>query len=193
MEADMLCDRSKSLLVLIDLQEKLMPAIKDQDAVIKNALTLSKAARRLEIPQIISEQNPLGLGATVGPLLEAAGDTAKIVSKSCFSAQKDEEFLEVISAHLAEGRRQILICGVEAHICVLQTAIDLFILKAVHPELEVMVVVDATGSRKALSMEMAFKRLSAAGVSLLTTEMVLFEWLGHSGHEAFKDLRRLIL
>lgn len=189
----MLLNTETSLLVMIDAQEKLVPAINNNDALTRHMKTLAKAAARLEVPIFVTEQNPDGLGPTLAGLKEAAGAAATYFTKSDFSSTRDKTFHEALQAPLSQGRQQIILSGVEAHICVLQTALGLCDLKAGFPDVEIFVVADAVGSRQPTSLEAALARLSGAGVQLVTSEMVLFEWLGASTHPAFKELRKLIL
>jgi nicotinamidase-related amidase len=182
----MLLSASQSQLLVVDMQERLIPAVADAEKVVANARKLVLAARRLGIPVAASEQHPQRLGATVGAMREALGQTVAH-PKLAFSCARDE----AIAAHVAElrkvGRDRLVICGVEAHVCVLQTAID-FSRAGCAPA----VVSDAASSREPRSHELAMRRLESARVDVVSTEMVLFEWLERAGTPAFKDLLLLI-
>ncbi len=188
----MLLNPSTSILVVIDVQDKLMPAIDGADGIISTSEMLVRAAAALEVPVIFTEQNPDGLGGTVEAVKRAADETAITVAKSCFSASRDEGFESELNKLRESGRKQVLLTGVEAHICVLQTALGIkSLISPIEPE--VFVVADAIGSRRAQSYETALTRMQGRGVEIVTSEMVLFEWLGTSEHPAFRELRRLIL
>jgi len=183
----MLLTRSAAHLLLIDLQERLMPAMTGGDAVIANVRILASAAARLGVPVTVTEQYPRGLGATVAAVADAVPDAPRL-PKLAFSAAGDAG----IAARIAEiarvqGRDEIVIAGVEAHVCVLQSALG---LRA--QGLRVAVVADATASRRPASAEAALARLAQAGVSIVTTEMVVFEWLGAAGTDDFKALSQAI-
>ncbi len=178
----MLIKAEKSSLLIIDIQEKLAPAMSDLDRVVDNTSILMKAAARLSVPQIISEQYPQGLGATIESILElSAGESLEKVSFSCMG---DERYASRFSDL---GREQAVITGMEAHVCVLQTAMDLL-----EQNVQVFVVADATSSRSPDNHSLAMHRLSKAGAEIVTTEMVVFEWLGQAGTTEFKELSKLI-
>lgn len=184
----MLLEPLTSSLILIDEQEKLMPVIYNQEQVIKNSITLIKAADHLSVPIVITEQYSSGLGLTVNEISDAAQGAAQIIDKTSFSAMKDGTFKDYISELANLGRTSFVIAGCEAHICVLQTAIDLK-----DAGFDVFFVTDAVGSRTEPSVQVARERLTAHGVKLVTTEMVLFEWIERYDSKAFKELRELIV
>ncbi|MSO74301.1 MAG: hydrolase [Alphaproteobacteria bacterium] len=183
----MLMDAKASTLVVIDLQERLAPAISGGDEVLRRAGQLIEAARNLDMPVIVTEQYPKGLGPTVPAIKAALPNDALILSKLSFSAGKDAGFLAAWEKHRANGRHQIVLCGTETHVCVLQTAADLKARGA-----EVFLVADAAGSRTEANKNAALSRLANMGVQTVTTEMVLFEWLEVAGTEQFKNLSKLI-
>ena len=180
-----LTTREGAQLLLIDMQERLMPAMPDAGQVENQACILARAALRLGLPITLTEQYPKGLGPTIPRLREAAGPEANVLPKLSFSALRDK----VIARRLADygGRRQLVIAGVEAHVCVLQTALD-----AVMADYDVFVVGDSVASRRPDSVAAALARLRGAGAAIVTTEMVIFEWLGTAGTEEFKALSALI-
>jgi len=179
----MLIQADQSCLLVIDVQEKLAPAMDARDRVIANAGVLMRAAARLTVPVLMSEQYTKGLGATVGELAGLA-DPDAVMEKMDFSCAADEAIRDRIEGL---GRPQIIICGIEAHVCVLQTALQL--VEARH---RVFLVTDATSSRKASDHEAAVRRMERAGVETVTAEMVLFEWLRRAGTPEFKELSKLI-
>lgn len=201
----MLIELDESQLVLVDYQARLMPALHEGPAALANAVRLARWAEMLAVPTIYTEQNPSGLGATVPELaapLQAA--KARCLSKMQFSAVEEGlgEWLRPpakpvqgnarsLPKHLqkpaASERGMVVIAGCEAHVCLLQTALDLL-----EDEFEVWVVTDACASRTERNRDAAFDRLAGAGAELVTTEMVGFEWLRSAEHPAFKDVQALI-
>lgn len=182
----------KSQLLVIDVQERLAPVMNEMAAMVKNACVLMEAARELCVPMLISEQYRKGLGETIEPLriemLRAGANApAPIMEKMHFSCWDDEPMEKHLREVKAGGREQFVLLGIEAHICVAQTALDL----AAAGE-EVFVVADAITSRTARSVELALARMRDAGCSIVSTEMTLFEWLGVSGTDDFKKLSKLI-
>ena len=201
----MLLELEESQLVLVDYQARLMPAMHDGVLALANARRLSQLAALLEVPQFYTEQNPSGLGATVPELrdvLQAA--RAQCLPKMQFSAVEEGlgELLRPpvrapqgnarsLPKHLqkpaAQSRGCIVLAGCEAHICLLQTALDL-----AEDAFEVWVVTDACSARTERNRDAAFDRLAGAGVELLTTEMVAFEWLRTAEHPVFREAQALI-
>lgn len=179
----MLIRAQDSALVVIDMQERLVPAMLAPARTIRNTRLLLQAAAITGVPSLLTEQYPKGLGATVPEIAKAAGDS-RILPKMHFSCMEDQGFS---AAFKDLDRRQAILTGMEAHICVVQTAASL-----VEEGYEVFVVSDATASRTAESESACLARLSAAGVSIVTTEMVIFEWLGRAGTDAFKQMLPLI-
>jgi nicotinamidase-related amidase len=178
----MLLERGKSQLLMVDVQERLLPAMSDPAQVLKNGARLLEAARTLAVPVVVSEQYPAGLGRTVPDLANLAPANAvhEKVEFSCFANP-------ALHAALSAPERQTVIFGIEAHVCVLQTALEMAM--ASH---DVTVVADAVGSRVTDSKEIALRRLQDAGVRVATTEMVLFEWLRRAGTPEFKAISKLI-
>lgn len=202
----MLLDVEESQLVLVDYQLRLMPALLDGLLVLANAVRLARLAALLHVPAFATEQNPSGLGATVTELqeaLEAAG--ARVLSKMQFSAVEEGlgEWLRPppkpvqgnarsLPKHLQKAsagaeRGTIVLAGCEAHVCLLQTALDLL-----EDEFDVWVVTDACSSRTERNRDAAFDRLAGAGAELVTTEMVAFEWIRSAEHPDFKAAQALI-
>lgn len=178
----MLIRAEESVLVIIDMQERLVPAMQAPARTIRNSRTLLSSAHELGIPVIMTEQYPAGLGHTVPELAGTPGTI--VLEKMHFSCMEDDSFAETL-ARL--GRKQVVLAGMEAHICVVQTAASM-----IEQKYEVFVVSDATASRTLESEQACIARLSASGVGIVTTEMVVFEWLGKAGTPAFKTLLPLI-
>jgi nicotinamidase-related amidase len=199
----MLLDASDSQLVLVDYQERLMAAIPEREAVLTNARRLAQAARLLAVPVWGTEQNPSKLGPNDPALRSACQST---LAKMAFSAAH-EGLVECLRPsvrpaggnarslpkHLQKppvappARGTIVLAGCEAHVCLLQTALEL-----AEEELDVWVVTDACASRTERNRDAAFDRLAGAGCELVTTEMVVFEWLRTAQHPAFREVQALI-
>jgi nicotinamidase-related amidase len=193
----MILNRQKSQLLVVDIQARLLPVMAQQDLaqqeqLMANVARLCQAARILEIPITISEQYPKGIGATVPEVIEACGGNAIvekiILPKMTFSCLRDDTLAQRINelgkVHL---RRQIVVCGIEAHVCVLQTARDLR-----SNGFDVVVIGDAISSRTAESKSFAIERMRSHGVDVATSEMAVFEWLERAGTAQFKTLSQLI-
>jgi isochorismate hydrolase len=172
-----------SCLLIVDIQARLAPAMAARQTVIDNARILIEAAERLNVPMLVSEQYPRGLGPTV-PELAALVPADRKVEKMHFSCIGDQRFTERFRAI---GRRQAIVAGMEAHVCVLQTAEDLLAAGT-----ETFVVADATSSRTEGNHMAAIERLRRDGARIVTTEMVVFEWLAKAGTPEFKELSALI-
>jgi nicotinamidase-related amidase len=183
----MLLAREKSQLLIVDVQDKLLDAISGKDRVVDRCIRLVRAARALDVPITVSEQYPQGLGPTVDPIRDALANAAFVADKVEFSCLRSDVLRERLDGLRREGRAQVVLAGIETHVCVLQTAID---LEA--QGFEAFVVADAVGSRSKDSRKLALARLAKAGVDVVDSEMVLFEWLERAGTPAFKDLQALI-
>jgi nicotinamidase-related amidase len=199
----MLMDDQDCQLVLIDFQEKLFPVIHEHEAVLSNAIKLAQAADLFEVPVWATEQNPEKLGANPQELKQLCRRT---LPKMSFSAC-GEGLIEVLRPALkpvagnarslpkhlqkiapkAPERQSIVIAGIEAHICLMQTALELL-----EEEFAVFVVTDACSSRTERNRDAAFDRLAGAGAELVTTEMVLFEWLRTAEADPFREIQALI-
>jgi nicotinamidase-related amidase len=175
-----LCDMSRSVLIVIDLQERLMPVINEGAAVMKRARILAQAAKTLGVPVIGTAQNSSRLGHNAPEIGEFFD---RVVEKDDFDACAAPGFLE----SLPPSRDQLIVTGCEAHVCVLQTALGLLARKR-----EVRLIADAVGSRDPLNKDAALQRAQAAGAQILTSEMVIFEWLRDCHHPSFRQLLGLI-
>ncbi|MGC4365780.1 isochorismatase family protein [Hydrogenophaga sp. R2] len=200
----MLLDVEESQLVLVDYQERLMPAMFESATVLDNAHRLARMARLLEVPVWGTEQNPAKLGPNPAAIREAC---RKTLSKMHFSAVADgladwlrpparpaggnarslPKHLQKPAAPSQPERGTIVVAGCEAHVCLLQTALEL-----IEQEFDVWVVTDACTSRTERNRDAAFDRLAGAGAELVTTEMVAFEWLRTADDPRFKDVHGLI-
>ncbi len=174
----------ESLLLIIDIQEKLVRACTHPESIVKKASVLGEAARILSIPVIVTEQYPQGLGATVEPLKQALGNNAHYIEKTNFSALREDGFKEKLASF---GKRQIIIGGIETHICVYQTCAEL--LEAGY---EVYAVKEVTSSRNEYEYNTGLELMKSDGAKLTCVEAVLFEWLGGSKHPNFKEVQKLI-
>ena len=179
----MLIQPDQSLLLVVDVQEKLAPAIHDGAAAIANNRRLLASAAQLGIPVFVSEQYVRGLGGTVADLLPLPVG-AQLIEKMHFSCTREPGFLEKLAQ---TGRRQIIVTGMETHVCVLQTVLGL--LEAGYT---VFLVEDAASSRTPENRMAAIARMRAAGTCIVTTEMVVFEWLQKAGTNDFRALLPLI-
>lgn len=173
-------DRRTSLLLLVDLQGKLHPAIQDGPSVLREALRLTHFAKLFDIPVWATEHCP----DRIGPLLPELGDLSESTfHKTSFDACRTPAFRDA----LPSGRTDIVICGYEAHVCVLQTALGLLNLGR-----RVWAVRDAMGSRRQASRDAALARLARAGAEIITTEMAGFEWAEDATDPRWRSLLALI-
>lgn len=179
----MLIRASESALIVIDMQERLVPAMQAPARTLRNTRLLLTAAQEMDVPVLLTEQYPEGLGRTVPEIASAAGD-APVLPKLHFSCMEDAGFAR---AFRALGRGQAVIAGMEAHICVMQTAASL-----IEDGVQVFVVSDATASRTAESERACIDRLQAIGAGIVTTEMAVYEWLGRAGTDSFRRLLKVI-
>lgn len=186
MQANGLCAADNSCFIIIDIQEKLMAAIPPRvtTRVINNTLILLDAVKQLHIPIITTAQYPQGLGPLEKTISDSLPETGQCFDKTAFSCINAGGFSKYLKSL---NKMQLVLAGIEAHICVLQSAFDLS-----REGYEVFVVVDATASRKAADYDSAITRMSRAGINIVNTESVLFEWLGDAAHPQFKALSRLI-
>jgi nicotinamidase-related amidase len=169
----------KSLLLIVDFQSRLMPSIDQGTVAVKNAARLIDMAKLVHVPIVFTEQNAKGLGATIDDLPVSAG---RLVHKMTFDAVRERDFLTAIPAD-----RHIVVAGCEAHVCVLQTVLGLL-----DAGRKVYLVRDALGSRLAESKETAIRRMERHGAEVVTTEMVVFEWLEGAEHPRFREAIALI-
>jgi nicotinamidase-related amidase len=179
----MLIAADRSALLVVDIQERLAPATKDHETVITRTASLIAAARSLAVPVLASQQYPKGLGPLV-PSLASLLSADEVADKTHFSCIKDGE---LAGRFRRLGRGQAVVTGMEAHVCVLQTVVDL-----ITNRFEVFVVADAISSRDPANHALALSRMEAAGANVVSTEMVIFEWLERADRPEFRSLSRLI-
>ena len=172
-----------SALIIVDVQERLMPAIAGGEALVGRLEVLAQAAARLAVPVLATEHYPAGLGQTLASL-EPFVPEADRFEKISFAALREPAFRARLEGL---GRSQMVIAGSEAHVCVLQTALSL-----AEAGYQTFIVADATGSRDPADAQAALARLARAGVEAVTTEMVVFEWLARADRPEFKALLALI-
>lgn len=201
----MLLEAEESQLVLVDYQRKLMPALHEGDQVLANAVRLARIAQLLQVPAWATEENPAGLGGTVEALQgfvagrvlpKMAFDGSQVLLPRLRPAPRQAQggnarslprHLQKAAPPPAATRATIVLAGCEAHVCLLQTALGLM-----EEELDIWVVTDACSSRTERNRDAAFDRLAAAGAELVTTEMVVFEWLKDAGHPHFQEVLSIV-
>jgi nicotinamidase-related amidase len=175
-----LLDRSRSALVLIDVQERLFPHVHEHERVLARMELLLFAAQLLQIPLLVTEQYPRGLGNTIEEIRKTLPGVPPL-TKVDFSCVPAPGFREQLSSL---HRNQVVLAGIETHVCVAQTALDL----AAQGE-SVFVVADATASRRPLDAQIALQRLEQSGLTVTTAEAVVFEWLRRAGTEEFRAIQ----
>ncbi|WGF90146.1 isochorismatase family protein [Marinivivus vitaminiproducens] len=175
----MLIRAQDCLLLVIDIQTQLAKVMPALDPCLERILLLLEAAKTCDVPVMATEQYPKGLGPTL-PAVAAYIDPADVTAKLAFGAVGEPGFVEALERH---GRDTVVVIGMEAHVCVLQTALGLAGLGR-----HVVVVADAVQSRKEQSKALALERMRRAGVTVANAEMVVFEWLGRAGTPAFKHM-----
>ena len=171
--------REQSALLVVDFQARLMPAIEDGPVVVGNARRLLDGAKLLRVPVLFTEQNANGLGGT---LPELCSGSHAIAHKMTFDACRSHDFMTMLP-----DRQDIVVAGCETHVCVLQTVLGL-----VDAGRRVFIVRDAAGSRRSESKEAALRRMERHGVEVVTTEMVIFEWLATAEDERLDAVIKLI-
>lgn len=179
----MLIDTDRSMLLVLDLQEKLLPVIAENERVVGNVAWLVRVARKLGVPVAATEQYPKGLGPTEKSVRELFPEGA-IASKNHFSAVA----AQVLRTLPGADRAQVVVVGLEAHVCVVQTTLELL-----EEGREVYVVADCIGWRRELDARMAFARMQQEGARIVTREMVAYEWLGEAGTPRFREISKEFL
>jgi len=175
--------RPRAGLVVVDIQERLLPAIFEKERVVQNAIRLIQGATILHVPVLATEQYRKGLGPTA-PEVAAVIPSFEPMEKVAFSACGAAGFASAL-----EGKKvsDAIVCGIEAHVCVMQTCLDLL-----DQGLRVFVAADAVSSRTQENHRLGLDRMSAAGAIIVSTEMVLFELLGQAGTAEFKQILALV-
>ena len=180
----MLLNKEESILLVVDVQEKLTPAVLNCSAFIARCEWLLKLAMRMDVPIFVSEQYPSGLGATIEQFRPYfnQGECAEKIHFSCMS---DPDYPRRLKQF---NKKQVILIGIEAHVCVMQTALEMQ-----EAGFDVFVVVDAVSSRNELDLKYGLKRMKQDGVHLITAEMVFFEWIRKAGSPEFKALSKEFL
>ncbi|MGB1547986.1 MAG: hydrolase, partial [Alphaproteobacteria bacterium] len=171
------------VLLIVDIQEKFVPAIHDFNHMLRNGILLMGAAARLDVPMLMSEQYPQGLGRTI-PDLATLYTGGKPFEKTCFSCSEEPGFLPKLAEFQS---KQVVLIGIETHVCILQTALG---LRAAG--YDAFVVADAVSSRTPKNHELGLARARDNGVEIVSAEMVLFEWLHRSVTDEFRELSKLV-
>lgn len=181
-----LLSATNSVLVIVDVQTKLTAVMAEAEveALRKHTAIVLEAARHLAVPVLVTEQYPQGLGGTEAGLLAKLPEATPIFAKTVFSCCAAPGFSEALQA---TGRKQVVLLGQEAHVCILQTALELLFMGY-----QVQVIEDAVCSRNAEHKLYALKRLRQQGATITNHESVLFEWLRDATHPEFKTLSRLL-
>lgn len=175
-----LIEREDSLLVMIDMQEKLFPVMAEKDALLSQVMKLIRFSKIAGLPVIVTEQEKLG---PTLPELLGEGTAVAAVPKVDFNCFGCEAFVKRLGE---SGKRTLILCGIEAHICVAQTALY------AASDYEVHVVADAIASRSAENRRVALERMARSGVTITTTEMVIYELLKRAGTDTFKEVLKLV-
>lgn len=173
-----------SLALIIDFQERLMPVINKSDELLHNTEILIKGLKALNIPMVVTQQYTKGIGMTVPIIREAIGEEFTYYDKLTFSCAENEEILSQIAG---SGKKNIVICGIETHICVLQTVINL-----IDKGYNVILVEDCVGSRKESDRQVGIKRAMKEGAIPASYESILFELTRVAKTDVFKEISRLI-
>lgn len=174
---------NESLFVVVDVQQKLAPAMWDGESAIEVNYKLLQGAAKLRIPYLVSEQYPQGIGHTL-EVLSPLIDPSCVIEKMSFSCILEPNFVKALEK---TQRKQVVVSGMETHVCVLQTVLDM-----IDMGYQVFVVADGVASRTTENKMLGLERMRQAGAQIVTSEMVLFEWLEHSGTEDFKAILPLI-
>lgn len=182
----LLASPKDSALVVVDVQERLIAAMRheDQAAMARNVPILLRAAAAVGVPAIVTEQYPKGLGATVEPVREALSAETPVIEKLVFSCGRSEPFRDALTA---TERKTAIVCGMEAHVCVLQTVADL-----IEQGYSVHVVADAVSSRTEDNRRVGLDLARQMGAVVTSTETVAFQWVGGAGTDAFKVVSKLV-
>lgn len=181
----MILNQENTQILIIDIQEKLLNASFNKEIIEKKSEIISKAATILNIPVIVTEQYPKGLGETIDSIKEnLSADNTKYFEKVSFSALADSELLKQLKKN---KKQQVIVLGIETHICVHQTVADLLKLGC-----NVVIASDACGSRSELEHICGLENMKSSGAEIKTTEMILFELLKTAKHNKFKEIQALI-
>lgn len=176
--------RDSTVGVIVDIQERLHPHMHEADRQLAKTLTLMAGLQTLEVPLLLTEQYPKGLGPTLEAVRTGMGEAFAPLEKASFSCCDDPGFMTALQKH---KRRTVLLAGIETHVCVLQTAMDLL-----EAGMEPVLVLDASSSRNPLDRDVAARRIEREGGRVTTVESILFELTRMSGTPTFKEISRLV-
>ncbi len=182
--ASRLLTSQQALLLVVDVQERLLAAMDHPERLAHKVTSLVRACGRLDVPVVVFEQYPKGLGHTAGAILEALPPGVRVLEKTAFGCLGDAGIRDALAA---SGRRQVVVCGMETHVCVNQTVHQLLA-----SGYQVHVAQDAVASRHKRDYKTALVRMEQSGAIPSSVEMVLFELLGDARHEAFKEIQALV-
>lgn len=178
-----LMKKEDTILIAIDFQERLMPVMQGRDEVEDRSAKLISGAKVLGLPVIVTQQYTKGIGETTEKIAEALGDFTH-VEKTAFSSMNNDDFREKIASY---GKKTAVVCGVEAHICVQQT-----VLQLLDEGYSVYLAADCVSSRNAYDRDVALARMREAGAVVTTYESILYELLGDSRAEGFKEISKIV-
>lgn len=176
-------NRENTIGLVIDVQEKLLPHMFNKDEVAANSLKMVNGLRIMNVPIVVTQQYTKGLGNTIDELNKAIGNFSYI-EKLTFSCYREPSFIKIMNR---SGKRNVIIMGIESHVCVLQTALDLL-----YNNFNPIIVADAIGSRKQSDMKIALWRMRDVGCIITTTESILLELCAQAGTDEFKEISKLI-
>lgn len=176
-------DSQQAVLLIVDVQEGFRKQLKDLDNLTRNITILAEAAKILKVPVFLTEQYPQGLGKTIAEIAACLGEH-QYFDKTTFSCCRGNGFMEALAA---TGRKQVILCGIEAHVCVSQTAHELM-----QHNYDVHVINDAIASRNPRNKELGYEKMISSGAVPSAVEIALFEMLVESGTEQFKAVQRLV-
>ena len=182
-KSELILSPENTVLIVVDIQEKLYAAIDGRREMASQAVKVIKLAKVYNIPIIATEQYPKGLGLTIPKVKDALGDV-KCHEKLHYSAFDVESFVKELES---TRRKDIILVGIEAHICILQTALEL-----IENGFEVFIAADAVSSRDPENKRLALERMRQHGAEIVVTESVLFEWLRDAAHPSFREVRKLL-
>ena len=182
----MVLEVGKSSLVVMDMQEKIYPKMAENKQLLKSIRDLLKISGIMSIPSMMTEQNPTALGSTIFDVRELVS-SAEVFDKSTFSAYRSESFVNRMELLKNKGCTQVILCGIEEHICVMQTAMDLKANGFIP-----IVAADCCSSRTLHSKQMAEMRMMTLGIEMLTNEMIAYEWLKDYKDERFKAVLEIV-
>ena len=170
--------------LFIDIQDRLFPHMQEMNQLEQNLITLCAGLKVLDIPILVTEQYTKGLGFTILPLKMAFGDEYSSIEKIAFSCCDEPQFLNALNS---TGKKNVLLCGIETHVCILQTALDL-LQKGYQP----VVIQDCVSSRKLSDKHLAIERMRQEGAIITSLESILFELTRYSGTDTFKAISKLV-